>query len=195
MTEIKHISESELLKEFDQAIKFDLRDNPQTKALYDEYQKEGIVGEKKFMKLLQDDLVAEFKESRERVLFPWTRAAVKSRVDGEGTHHQFGLGFISAIAPLISTAVSAGAEIYKTRETLKAQKDIQELQAAAELRKVQAAEEAAKAEQAKAAAIIASQQQQGGTGGTILGMSPVTLGLLGVGAVVLIFVVPKILPR
>ena len=202
---LKHKSPREITRELTEALAFDVRDNPKTAGIMNDLiHNYGLeVGKKRFIALLMEDLEREQRGDRSLVLFPWTRAAMKTIDYGEQSSHNIGLGFVTAVIGLAGAAATVAGNFFTVKYQTEAQKDIAELQAQTRQQEAAAAQAAAEAQQAQAVAELqAILAQQGGVapsgGATPAAPSPIpgidmnTLLLVGGAAAFVIFVLPKL---
>ncbi len=214
---LKHKSAEGAAAEIAQAIMFDLRDVPQTKAILDDLiARKGQAGRAEFQEIFRKDVERDAKGLPGPVLFPWGRSAIRTLSEGEATFENLGLGFWGVIGGVLSAGINVVGDIFTTRYTVKAQKDIAQIQATTEQKKIEAVQAQADAEKARAIADMQAMLRGNGQDvevktvmtpdgpvtvqvpkeeTKILGMSPMTLGIVAVGGIAAIFILPKILGR
>jgi len=205
---MKHMTDVEMAKELEQALAFDLRDNPAVRNAVDRIVREkGVQGATDFVKLLKEDLERDLSGSRGPVLFPWTRAACKSRIEGERFYKEMGLGQILGLIGALGGALIQGVtSVYTTRLTVGAQTDIAKFQTQQVVAQADAQRAQAEAQQAVVQAQILGVTNPGTvSGGTPSGVSAAsllpggmgigTIALIGGGVLAAVFILPKILGR
>jgi hypothetical protein len=201
---MKHISDENAVKEIEVAIAFDIRDNPQARNFIEKLVRtKGAAGVHDFNDAVLAEIAAEYKGDRSSMMFPWTRAAVRTLITGGAVYEDmsnFGLGFWGAlIGGVLSAGIQAGATIYTTKLTTSAQKDIATIQVDAANKQAAALEAQAKAAEALA---VERMQASGGSPFGPAGVAQAGMGMnltsmlpiLAIG-VAAIFILPKILKK
>jgi hypothetical protein len=197
--EMNHISDDQLQKEINTAILFDLRDNPNTKAMVDFIvNKYGADGNDKFIALLKEDIENLYNHDPRTPLFPWTRSAMQTAIDGGINYHEMGLGQWGAIiGSAIQALAQVGTSVYTAKLAQSTQLKIVKLQTEKQTAEANAA--AAQANAANAAlvenakAVVTGTAPAGSSGPMVaqsgmmdgIGMPLLVVGAVGVGGYLL----------
>lgn len=201
---MKQISDLDAAKELETAVAFDIRDNPKAKEFLDNLVvTKGASGVRDFVDAIRREVKEEYEGKRTAMMFPWTRSAVRTLIEGGILWEQWGLGQIGAIiGTVLSAAIQAGAGIYTAKLTMNTQKDIANIQVDAANRQAAAAQAQAEAAKAQAEAQIKASAASGGSpfgastgfsqAGMFGGMSMGTLGIMALVGLAAVFIVPKL---
>jgi hypothetical protein len=201
---MKHVSDQNAAKEIEVAVSFDLRDNPQARDFLDHLvQTKGIHGARDFTAAVLREIDAEYKGDRSVMMFPWTRAAVRTLIAGGMTYESvsnFGMGFLAAlIGGVVSAAVQATGTIFSSKIVADSQVKIARIQTEAANKEADALKAAAEAAKAKAEAELkaAAGAPFGGAAapGTVAGIGTGTIVTVGAVALGAVFLLPKLLGK
>ena len=156
---MRHVSDENAAKEIQVAVAFDIRDNPAARDFLDELiAAKGVKGVHDFNNAILREIEAEYKHDRSGMMFPWTRAAVRTLITGGAVMEDmanFGMGFWGAlIGGVVTAGISAGTAIYTTRLTTKAQTDIAKINVSSANQQAQAATATAKAAEADGLTVL-----------------------------------------
>jgi hypothetical protein len=202
---MRQISDLNAAKELETAVAFDVRDNPKLKEyLTGLVNKKGAAGVRDFVDAIKKEVSEEYAGKRTAMMFPWTRSAVRTLIEGGVLWEQWGLGQWGAIiGTVLSAAIQAGAGVYTAHLTMRTQTNIANIQVDAANKQAAAAQAQAEAAKAQADAQIKSLEASGGgspfgasTGvsqaGMFGGMSMGTLGIMAVVGLAAAFILPKL---
>lgn len=199
---MKQISDINAAKELETAVSFDIRDNPKAKEFLDTLvTTKGAAGVRDFVDAIKQEVKEEYEGNRTTMMFPWTRSAVRTLIEGGILWEQWGLGQIGAIiGGVLSAAIQAGAGVYTASMTLRTQRQIAQINVDAANKQADAAQ--AQAEAAKAQAQAQIQAAGGGSpfgastgtaqAGMFGGISMGTIGIVALVGIAAVFIVPKL---
>lgn len=131
MSDIKNYETmQEFIPELHQALMFDLRDNPDARNILNYFvDKYGKDGERRFLITVEEDVRREFSKADGPMLFPWTRAAIKTYITGGELHSQFGMGqWAALIGAAITALAQVGGSVYTSKLAASTQLKITKLQ-------------------------------------------------------------------
>lgn len=200
---MKHISDLDAAKELDTAINADIRDNPRARDfLYGLIRTKGKAGTTEFVTALAREVKEEYEGNRTTMMFPWTRSATRTLIEGGILWEQWGLGQIGAIiGGIISTLVQVGGGVLTAHMSLNTQKQIAAINVDAANKQAAAAQAQAEAAKAQADAQIRALSASGGgspfgastsQAGMFGGMSMGTVGIMALVGLAAVFILPKL---
>lgn len=176
---MKHMAQGDVEKEMQTALLFDLRDNPRTLTLVNHLvDKHGSDGRDTFIALLKEDMENSYRKDPRPPLFPWTRSALQTAINGGVNYELLGLGQWGAlIGGAIQALAAVGSSVYSAKLAASTQLKIAKINVDSQNQQAAAVQAAAAAQQAA----VQNEAVANVTGSPMPGRAPAQAGMMGMG--------------